>query len=411
VNARFESSYRRADAGRATLAVALGVVLLTASWGLLHVGFYDRNQIIDTPVYQQYGDAITSGEIPYRDFAVEYPPAALPVFALPSLAAADDYRTVFEIVMWICAAAAVAFVALALAAVDAGTGRTAAAVAFVALAPLALGSVVLTRYDFWPAALTAGALAALLSGRDRVGLGVLALAVAAKIYPVVLLPPALALVWRREGARAALAGLGVFGAVIALVVVPFAAVAPGGLVDSIETQLDRPLQIESLGSSLLVAGHRLGVYDATVVSSSGSQNLSGALPDAFAFAQTALQALALGLVWGLFASGQGGRPSFLAACAATVAGLVAFGKVLSPQFLIWLIPLVPLVAGRIGIAASGLLGAALVTTQLWFPFRYWDVVALERAAWLVVVRDLLLVALFCVLVMAIRSPRAVPRNS
>jgi hypothetical protein len=410
MNARSESWYRRADAERVALAAALGVVLLTASWGLLHVGFYDRNQIIDTPVYQQYGDAMTSGEIPYRDFAVEYPPAALPVFALPSLAAGDEYRSFFEIVMWVCAAATVFFVALALGATGAGTERTLAAVAFVALAPLALGSVVLTRYDFWPAALTAAALAALLAGRERVGLGVLALAVAAKIYPVVLLPAALVLVWRREGPRAALAGLGVFAAVLVLVLIPFAVIAPGGLVDSVETQLGRPLQIESLGSSFLLAGHRLGVYDATVVSSRGSQNLSGALPDALGVAQTVLQALAVALVWWLFASGRGGRASFVAACAATVAGFVAFGKVLSPQFLIWLIPLVPLVAGRIGIAASGLLGAALVTTQLWFPFRYWDVVALERAAWLVLVRDLLLVALFGLLVRAIRSPRAETRS-
>jgi hypothetical protein len=410
MNARSESSYRRANAERVALAAALGVVLLTASWGLLHVGFYDRNQIIDTPVYQQYGDAMTSGEVPYRDFAVEYPPAALPVFALPSLAAGDDYRSFFEIVMWLCAAAAVVFVALALATVGAGTERMLAAVAFVALAPLALGSVVLTRYDFWPAALTAAALAALLAGRERVGLGVLALAVAAKIYPVVLLPAALVLVWRREGARAALAGLGVFAAVLALALIPFAVIAPGGLFDSVETQLGRPLQIESLGSSFLLAGHRLGVYDATVVSSSGSQNLSGALPDALGLVQTVLQALAVALVWWLFASGRGGRASFVAACAATVAGFVAFGKVLSPQFLIWLIPLVPLVAGRIGIAASGVLGAALVTTQLWFPFRYWDVVALEGAAWLVLVRDLLLVALFGLLVRAIRSPRAETRS-
>jgi Glycosyltransferase family 87 len=410
MSARSESSYRRADAERVALAAALGVVLLTASWGLLHVGFYDRNQIIDTPVYQQYGDAMTSGEVPYRDFAVEYPPAALPVFALPSLAAGDDYRSFFEIVMWLCAAAAVVFVTLALAATGAGTERMLAAVAFVALAPLALGSVVLTRYDYWPAALTAAALAALLAGRERVGLGLLALAVAAKIYPVVLLPPALVFVWRREGARAAAAGLGVFAAVLALVLIPFAVIAPGGLVDSVETQLGRPLQIESLGSSFLLAGHRLGLYDATVVSSSGSQNLSGALPDALGLVQTVLQALAVGLVWWLFASGRGGRASFVAACAATVVGFVAFGKVLSPQFLIWLIPLVPLVCGRIGIAASGVLGAALVTTQLWFPFRYWDVVALERATWLVLVRDLLLVALFALLARAIRSPRAETRS-
>ena len=279
LNARFESSYRRADAGRATAAVALGIALVSLSWALLHVGFYERNQIIDTPVYQQYGDAMMSGEVPYRDFAVEYPPAALPVFVLPSLGAGDDYRGLFEIVMWICAAAAVAFVAQALVAVGAGRARTIAAVSFVALAPLALGSVVLTRFDFWPAALTAAALAFFLSGRERVALGVLGLAVAAKVYPVVLLGPALVLLWRREGSRQALAGLGVFAAVIAVAVIPFALIAPGGLVDSVQAQLGRPLQIESLGASLLLAAHRLGVYDATVVSSSGSQNLSGALPN------------------------------------------------------------------------------------------------------------------------------------
>ncbi len=50
---------------------------------------------------------------------------------------------------------------------------------------------------------------------------------------------------------------------------------------------------------------------------------------------------------------------------------VAFGKVLSPQFLIWLIPLVPLVVCS---AAVGALAAALVLTHLWFPDRYWSYV-------------------------------------
>jgi hypothetical protein len=70
--------------------------------------------------------------------------------------------------------------------------------------------------------------------------------------------------------------------------------------------------------------------------------------------------------------------------------------VLSPQFLIWLIPVVPLVYGRRGLVATALLAAALVVTQLWFPYRYWNLAlhfgALE--SWLVLVRDLVLVALF-----------------
>jgi hypothetical protein len=89
----------------------------------------------------------------------------------------------------------------------------------------------------------------------------------------------------------------------------------------------------------------------------------------------------------------------LLACAAALVAFVAFGKVLSPQFLIWLIPVVPLVYGRRGLTASVLLAAALLVTQLWFPYRYWDLAlhfgALE--SWLVLARDLLLVALFAVL--------------
>jgi hypothetical protein len=60
--------------------------------------------------------------------------------------------------------------------------------------------------------------------------------------------------------------------------------------------------------------------------------------------------------------------------------------------------------------ASTLLAAALVTTQLFFPYRYWSVVALESPAWLVLVRDALLVALFAVLLVAIRRERAEPRS-
>ena len=78
---------------------------------------------------------------------------------------------------------------------------------------------------------------------------------------------------------------------------------------------------------------------------------------------------------------------------------MAFGKVLSPQFLIWLIPVVPLVAGRRGLTASLLLAAALVVTQLWFPYRYWDLAlhfgALE--SWLVLSGTCVLVALFACL--------------
>jgi hypothetical protein len=149
-------------------ALAAGLVALAAfgaAWGMLHRGFYARDQIVDTPVYQRYGDAMLDGRVPYRDFRVEYPPAALPVFLLPAIGDRGDelaYRRSFERLMALCGLLAVAGAALCLIALRAEPERVYAALAFVALAPLALGSVILTRFDLWPAALAVLGLATLL---------------------------------------------------------------------------------------------------------------------------------------------------------------------------------------------------------------------------------------------------------
>jgi hypothetical protein len=204
---------------------------------------------------------------------------------------------------------------------------------------------------------------------------------------------------RRSGRREAFLCGGLTLAVVAAAWLPFLVLAPHGVSHSFWTQVSRPLQIESLGASLLLAAHHAFGVGLTMDSSHGSQNLGGAAADTVAVASSVLQLAALVGTWILFARGPATRERLLLASAAALVAFVALGKVLSPQFLIWLIPVVPLVYGRRGLVASGLLGAALVVTQLWFPYRYWDL-ALHFAAlesWLVLARDLLLVALFVVL--------------
>jgi uncharacterized membrane protein len=351
------------------------------------------------------------GEVPYRDFALEYPPGALPAFVLPGLAGESDYRSAFELLMWICGMATLVLMGTTLARVGASSARLIAATAFAGIAPLLLGSVILTRFDLWPAALVVGALAALVSGRDRLAHVILGLAAAAKLYPAVLLPVALIWVVRRRGPREALLAGATFAGVVAVVFVPFVILSPAGVWDSLTAQLDRPLQIESLGAAILLAAHQLGLYAPTVDASHGSQNLAGSLPNALATASTVLQLAALAILYVLFARAPQDRDRLLAASAGAVVAFIAFGKVLSPQFLIWLLPLVPLVASGAGITACWVLAAALVTTQLWFPSRYWDVVAFEPVGWLVLVRDLVLVALLGVLVSATARARAGPRSA
>jgi hypothetical protein len=385
------------------LAALLAVAVFGTAWALLHRGFYQHKQIVDTPIYFGYGEAITHGKVPYRDFRPEYPPAALPVFVLPALghdrSNFDGFRRAFERLMAVCGALAVVFAAAALGALRARGARLAAAVAFVALAPLALGSVVLSRYDLWPAAIMVGALAALVAGRLRLGSAALGLGAAAKVFPAVLFPLALAYAWRRGGRREAVVCALAFAAVLVVVFVPFLVVAPGGVWDFVHRQASRPLQLESLGSAVLLAAHHVGGLALTVRSSSGSQNLAGSLPDALAAGQTVLQIVVVAALWIAFARGPAHPERLVRYAAATLAAFVTFGKVLSPQFLIWLIPVVPLVRGRRGLTATALLAVALVLTQLWFPFRYWNLPLqfAARESWLVFARDLVLVALTAVL--------------
>jgi hypothetical protein len=384
-------------------AVGLFAVSLT----LLHWGWYQHALILDTLEYHRYGSAIVDGKVPYRDFGVEYPPGALPAFVTPAVGkpAFTLYNREFQVLMALCGAGALAAMALVLRSLGATLERAAAALGFFALAPLVLGSVILYRYDLWPAALTVAGLAGILAGRERLGFAALGLGIAAKAFPVVVLPPALVYVWRTRGRREALVCLGVAVAVVAVVVVPFLALAPHGVWESIVHQASRPLQIESLGSAILLAAHHAGGLALTLDSSHGSQNLGGALPDAVGAVSSALLAAALVTTWLVAARGPATGERLARYTAASVAAFAAFGKVLSPQFLIWLLPLVPLVRGRRGLVASSLLALALLLTQVWFPIRYWDLVQFEAfPSWVVLARDLVLVALFAALIAPAREP-------
>src|SRR5207247_2478449 len=114
---------------------------------------------------------------------------------------------------------------------------------------------------------------------------------------------------------------------VAAVVLPFAAIAPRGVWDTFSGQAQRPLQIESLGSSFLLAAHHAFGLMITMRSSPGSQNLAGALPDALATIQSVALAIALISLWVAFARGPVDRDRLVRYAAATVCAFVALGKV------------------------------------------------------------------------------------
>ncbi|MFL6013797.1 MAG: glycosyltransferase 87 family protein [Gaiellaceae bacterium] len=404
MSSRSESWSRPADYRIAAIA-AVAIAVFIGAWVALHHGWLSRGQITDTPVYERYGDAIVAGHAPYRDFSVEYPPGALPAFAAPSVFVSEmhdeAYTHAFETLMAACGIALLVALAFSVASLGFGPAAAAGALGLVAVAPLLLGTVVLTRFDLWPAALTAGAMAAILCGRLRLGHGLLGAGVAAKLWPGVLLPLTVAHVWRTRGRREAFVCLGIAIGVVVAVVLPFLVISPDGVWTSFSRQLSRPLQIESIGAALIVAGHHVLGTGATMISSRGSQNLSGGFASAVGVLQSVVQLGVLVGIWFTFARRDRSREELVRYSAATVVAFVALGKVLSPQFLIWLIPLVPLVR-RWSVAV--LYAAALVLTQAWFPKHYWSYALhfSEAVTWLVLLRDLVLLGL---LVALLKPPR------
>jgi hypothetical protein len=391
---RSEPAGRRAALGAAALAIPVFIAACAIPDG----GLFRAARFRDVHVYQGYAESLLHGALPYRDVFVEYPPGAFAVFLPPAALGAAHYNAAFKTLMALCGVATIVLVALVLAELGVSRRRVYAAVGLLALSPAALGPISLNTYDAWPALLTVAALLLLLRGWDVWAFGALGLAVSAKVYPLVLVPIACVFVWRRAGPRRTALALGVFLLVAAAVVVPFAAYDLDGVASSFRAQASRGLQVESFGSSLLLVLDRLGLYDAEVARTTGvaGRNLAGSLPDAVAAATLVLEAAAVAAVWLLYARARDARALLPVAFAAAVAGFLAFTKVFSPQYLVWLVPLVVLVGGVAGVAATVLTGASLVLAQVWF-FHYHALFRIAWPTWLLLVRDLLVVVLFAVL--------------
>jgi uncharacterized membrane protein len=358
-------------------------------------GLFRAARFRDVHLYQGFAQAVFDGHVPYRDFFVEYPPGALAVFLPADIFGSAHYNAVFKTLMALCGAATIVLVALLLVRLGAGRARLWIAVALLALSPIALGPISLNTYDAWPALLTVAALALALAALPIAAFALLGLAFAAKVYPVVFLPPALVFVWRSSGRQAAARAFGAFVLVAVVVIVPFLALAPHGLAESFRAQAGRALQVESLGGSALGVADRLGWYSATVVHRTGhaiSYDLAGSLPHALGILSSVAQGAAVLLAAWLYRRGRNRPQRLIVAWAAAVAGFLAFTRFLSPQYLVWLIPFVVLLEPL----AWGLTAAALVLAQVWF-FHYRDVFSLGGYIWLVALRDVLLVALFVVL--------------
>jgi uncharacterized membrane protein len=364
--------------------VALAVTVFLWSWIFLDHSFYVHQHSTDVVYYQGYVTNIRAGQVPYRDFAVDYPPGALAVFLAPTLvvdpANLSSYEKWFARLM--CALGLICLLLV----VQARPPLW--GVALVAVSPLLIGRLAPERFDLWPTALTIASIVAFLHDRHRLGWAGVAAAFAAKLYPLALIPLCAIWTYRRRGRAELLRGLAIAAAVVLLAFGPFVMLAPHGLWSSIWGQASRPIQIESLVASYLMTFHHPQVMN--------TYNTEGiANHDTIRTISFLAQLGILVWIWVVFARGEASRERFVRFAAACVCAFIAFGTVFSPQYLIWLVPLVALVRGVRGMIAT--------CTEIWYGSqRFWDYVASGDWGWLVLTRNLIVVALIAVLALPAR---------
>jgi hypothetical protein len=330
-----------------------------------------------TPFWSD-GVAVAHGALPYRDFPLEYPPLSLPVFVLPAYlpfggTSLAHYRLGFEVVVTAIGMATLPIVVAIVARLGGRHTDVLVAAGAVAVSPLVVGPLAVSRYDLWPALLAAGAVAALLWDHHRLGFALLALGVLAKLYPALLAPIFVAWTWCRAGRGEALIATAILVGVVAAGLLPFVAIAPDGALASITRSVARPLQVETLGATILIGLHDLvGLPLGPTTYDFESFNLDGSLPSAVAAAQTVVLGAFLAAIWFAAARQPLSARRFVLACAAVICAFVAFGKVLSPQYVLWLIPAVAILGplDRVGGRALAGLLIVLALTSSYYPAAY-----------------------------------------
>jgi hypothetical protein len=348
----------------------------------------------DVNLYLRYAKLWGGGRAPYADFHPEYPAGALPVFVVPWLfGGAKDYKPAFAAEMALFDLAALLMViafahrARIQSGLTASWGALGLATAGYLACTTALFPVLYSRFDLVPGALVLAALFVsyvrpLAIGSAFAGALLIGIAGGVKLWPLALVPLWLAMGYRRGALRGAFAsavgvGLGLF-----VTFAPFMPRAGFSLLNFLKYHAARGIQIESTWSTLALSLGRMGLIEATPVHDFGAFHVAGPVPSMLAKASTVLllllalapQALAARRTLGTDADKAG--HAALWATLGTTLGFVIGGKVLSPQFMLWVVPLLALLLAldtssartRSFLWVAAL--AAMVLTTVVYP--YWS---------------------------------------
>ena len=335
------------------------------------------------PTQCHFLNAATISPAPFHTLPLEYPPLTVAIFSVSLLAPIPDYQLLFA--LWMALVAALIYWLLL------RYGPRGSALAFAFYALVGAWATAEGRFDMVPAALTLLCLIAAERKHWTAAYVALAFGVLLKIYPILFLPalfiaeqndahlfhkppPLLTLKTtlvelgctlreaRRWRWKNALIFLGILIGITGL----FALIDfQGAVVSQITYFANRPVQIESTGSSILWIATKLG-FPAYVVYTFGSLNIISSWDNAVSLLFDV--AFLLGYAYTLLLQWRG-KVDLVQACIALLLVFIAGGKVFSPQYLIWVIPLLAY-SGAYDIFWLLVWGITSLLTTIIYPYLY-----------------------------------------
>ncbi len=377
-------------------------LVLRISWGKLRAG------IEDTDLYFRYASSMGNGTLPYRDFAVEYPPLALPLFLAPAALARDvgTFKILFAVEMLLINAVCVVLVARRVAHRE-GPARVAPRLAWYSAVVLIFSRLIVTRYDAAP--MLVGFLAALAwdANRSVSGGSLASLGALMKVYPATIAIVGAVRDFRKaRNVRgiAAFAVASAMGAGLWLVV--------GGIPGVLATaryHMGRGFEYGSLYSGFLMLAAKVLGHE--IVISRDHASFSTITPWTGPVLRLAfpIQGAFLFLVAGIFA--RRGSNEMIRYSGAAVLAFIASGKVFSPQYLIWPIPFLAVLEGPVA-RRSRLLFLAICAMSLLAPSAF---SALSRTHLVLILaftaRNLLVLGLLALMVFGPPGERGGPSSA
>ena len=318
----------------------------------------------DVDEYRGYALAFWNARPFLHALPVEYPPLAILPFTLTILPPLPDYHAVYS--YWMGALVLLGY---------AGFARYSTrwrGVVFAIYLLVGAAATLLARFDLVPGLVSLAALWAAERRRFSLAYVLLAVGVLLKLYPIFLLPAlaieqwcvvraldcgepvwaevirqwhrprsALRTLWAHPSIRRVTYGLGLCLGIIVLGFLGAIALSPSGALSGFSYAGNRPLQVESTPASLLWLGTVFGVPAAPQYSFL-SLNYVGVLDVVL----KPLSAVALlgGCLWVYWRQLRGSL-SVGQAFVACLCVVIATNKIFSPQYLIWLLPVVASVEG------------------------------------------------------------------